>query len=192
VTDIEKGKKKRTRRTATVHFYENLGKPARSRSEALAEIRRDEAEECAAPDAVKGTMGNPVDPMAPSGPKALALGHPDMRQGTTRPMPLLGMRSNADEFPADLRGMSSGVPVALSRLDAASAAGMPAFRAEPYGNPVSRPLDHSARNSATPPDGGHSLADPRSHAAPMAAKAMTGSEARAALKRHMFPGSGAR
>ena len=129
-----------------------------------------------------------ADPMNVAGPKRLALGHPDMRQGTTRPVPLLSVRSNADDFPRDLRGVP-GVPIALDRLDAAGAAGMPPFRADPSGSPV-RPLDHIARDSATSRNGTHSLSDPRSHAAPMAAKAMTGSEARETLKRHMFPGGG--
>jgi hypothetical protein len=130
-----------------------------------------------------------ADPMAPAGPKRLALGHEDMRSGTTRPVPLLSFRSNADSFPADLRGMSSGVPVALSRLDAASAAGMPGFRADPSGNPAVRPLDRIAQNSATAANGGHGLADVVSRGAPQAMKA---SDAREMLRRHMFGGNGAR
>ena len=36
--------------------------------------------------------------MNQAGPKALALGHPSMRQGTTNPVPLMSMRSvNGDE-----------------------------------------------------------------------------------------------
>ena len=65
--DITKGKKKR-RRTATVHFYENMNKPVRARSESLAELRRDEAEESATPDVGKGTIGNPVPPSPGSRP----------------------------------------------------------------------------------------------------------------------------
>ena len=121
-----------------------------------------------------GDHGSGVDPMAVPGARELAFRHPASRGpagtgmdlSTHTPFPLFTSRTNHDEFPADVRGMSSGVPVAMTRLDAAGATGVHA----PPGNAVSRPLDHIARNSATPPTPGHSLRDPRSHAAPMATK----------------------
>jgi hypothetical protein len=122
-----------------------------------------------------------TDPMRPVGPRELAFRHPDLRQATTNPVPLLSMRTAADDFPRDLRGLSSGVPVALSRLDASTVSGLPG----PSANPVSRPMDHQSRGSATPANGSHSLSDPQSHAV-----AMKASEAREILRRHMFPGSG--
>ena len=187
-SDVTKGKKRR-RRTATVHFYENMNKPSRARSETLAELRRDDAESVAEPDEVKGTMGNAhqpdgrnltaarvspsrvqgnaaravddhggvADPMNPMGPKALALGHPDMRQGTTGPVPLLSMRTDANPHPRDLSG-AAGVSIALSRLDAYGAAGAPGFREQPTGNPAMRTSPHIA--PIGPSNGSHSLDAP--------------------------------
>lgn len=141
-----------------------------------------------------GDHGAGIDPMAVPGARELAFRHPASRAGaatsmdlsTHTPFPLSTMRTVNGDNEGD-RDITHGVgQVGLSRLDAAGATGM---HAAP-GNPVSRPLDHIARNSATAPTPGHSLADPRSHAAPQAAKAMTASEARATLKRFMFPGSG--
>ena len=129
------------------------------------------------------SSGHHVDPNVP-GPSELAFRHPSMRMGTNTPFPLATMGTDDTAFPRDLRGMSNGVPVALSRLDAAAASGMPG----PPANPFSRPGDHIAQNSAMPPNGSHSLSDPRSHAAPMAAKSNT--ERLAEFKRHMFGGSG--
>jgi hypothetical protein len=210
--DITKGKKKRTRRTATVHFYENLGKPARSRSEALAEIRRDEAEECATPDAVKGTAGNPVppspgsrpvtdrlspsrvtggaapsagdhnaaafnDPMNQPGPRALAYRHENLRQGATNPLPLVAMTTQVGDNQNHDRDVTYWAGrVALDRLDAAAAAGMPSAP----GNPASRPMPHSAPIGAN--NGTHGLADVVSRGAPMATKAQTGSEALSVMR----------
>jgi hypothetical protein len=193
--------------------YENLNRPSHPPTPRAAEVLGDDGDGDDGQAAVKGA-GNPVsqpggrrvtdrlspsrvtggaarstgdhnDPMAPSGPKTLALGHPDMRFGTTGPVPLLSMRTDSDDFPRDLRGMTSGVPVALARLDAYGAAGAPPFRQQPSGNPAVRHPDHQSRGSATAPNGGHSLTDPQSHAV-----AMKASEAREVLKRHMFPGSG--
>jgi len=101
-----------------------------------------------------------ADPMDPAGPKRLAMGHPDMRQSTTNVLPLFTTRTEADMFPRDLNGMSNGVPVALARLDAASASGM----SGPPANPAARPADHIAPISALPANGGHGLADAQSHA----------------------------
>lgn len=117
------------------------------------------------------------------GPIAQALAHHNMRYGTTNPVPLFTQRTEADMFPADLRGMASGVPVALARLNAAAASGL----ASAPGNPVSRPADHIAP-TGTGSNGGHSLADPVSHGS----TALKASEARAVLKRYMFGGNGAR
>jgi len=128
------------------------------------------------------SSGHHVDPMNVPGPSEMAFRHADMRNGTTNAFPLATMRTDADAFPRDLRGMTNGVPVALSRLDAAAAAGMPG----PSGNPAVRPMDHIARDSATPPNGGHGLADVVSHGGP----AMKASDAREMMKRHLFPGSG--
>lgn len=110
------------------------------------------------------STGDHNDPMNVPGPRQLAFGHDDMRFGTTGPVPLLSMRTDATDFPRDLRGMSNGVPVALSRLGAYEAAGAPGFREQPSGNPAMRRPDHSAQGSMTPPNGGHSLNDPQSHA----------------------------
>jgi hypothetical protein len=131
--------------------------------------------------------GRFADPMNVPGPKRLALGHDDMRLGTTRPAPLFSMRSNADDFPADLRGLSSGVPIALDRLDANAAAGL-GGPLDPAANPVSRRMDHQSRGSATPANGPHGM-QPLSRA-PMSVKATPRREALDILKRHMFPGSG--
>ena len=129
------------------------------------------------------SSGHHVDPMNVPGPSEMAFRHADMRNGTTNAFPLATMRTDADAFPRDLRGMTNGVPVALSRLDAAAAAGMPG----PSGNPAVRPMDHIARLSATPPNGGHGLADVVSHGGP----AMKASDAREMMKRHLFPGRAA-
>jgi hypothetical protein len=219
-SSAEKAKKKRGRvvvrhRSERRITYENLNRPSHSPTPHPAD---DVADECATPDAVKGTAGNPVpspggrsltearvsppltaghaspssgdhgaacDPMNMPGPRELAYRHPDLRQGTTNAVPLMSMRSvNGDEDGGRAITRPVGT-VGLARLDAAGAAGLPAFRAEPYGNPVSRPLDHSAPIGAN--NGGHSLADPRSHAAP---QAMKSSDAREIMRRHMFPGSG--
>jgi len=137
----------------------------------------------AAPSVGDHNTGAWQDPMNQPGPKALAMGHPDMRQSTTNVLPLFTTRTEADMFPADLRGASHGVPVALARLDAASASGM----SGPPANPAARPMDHIAPNNVSGPNGGHGLADAQSRAV-----ALKGSEAREMLKRHMFGGSGPR
>jgi hypothetical protein len=95
------------------------------------------------------------------GPSELAFRHPDLRQGTVNPVPLLGMRTDANPHPRDLSG-AAGVAIALSRLDAYSAAGAPDFRQQPTGNPAVRPMSHIA--PIGPSNGGHSLSDPTSHA----------------------------
>jgi len=87
--------------------------------------------------------------------------HPDMRNGTVDPVPLLSMRTDANPHPRDLSG-AAGVGIALSRLDAYSAAGAPGFRQQPTGNPAIRPASHIAPGG--PSNGGHGLADAQSHA----------------------------
>jgi hypothetical protein len=129
-----------------------------------------------------GAARGTTDPMNQPGPKALALGHPDMRQSTTRPQPLFSAPTEADMFPRDLHGMSNGIPVALSRLDAAAASGLTSAP----GNPAARLMPHIAQGSANPPNGSHGLAAP---ACPPTA-AMKNSDRLAIMKRHMFPGSG--
>ena len=142
-----------------------------------------------------GDHGAGVDPMSVPGAREMAFRHPasstaagttGLDMGTHTPFPLFTSRTNHDEFPADLRGVASGVPVAMSRLGADTASGL----GSAPGNPVSRPLDHQSRGSATAPNGSHALSNPTSHAAPMAAK--SNSELRADFKRMLFPGSGGR
>ena len=127
------------------------------------------------------------DPMDVAGPKRLALGHPDMQFGTTNVMPLLSAvvsGSSSEHAPEhNIVGLYADARVAMSRLDAASASRV----SGPSGNPHMHGTDRQSRGSATPPNGTHSLASPQSNAV-----AMKSSEAREALKRHLFPGSGAR
>lgn len=131
-----------------------------------------------------GDHGASADPMRPVGPRELAFGHPDLRNGTTSTPPLLSMQTHEAMDGSGVWSPFTTGRVALTRLDAAGASGV----SSPPGNAASRPMDHIARNSATPPNGTHGLADPRSHAAPMAAK--SNSELRAEFKRMLFPGSG--
>ena len=131
--------------------------------------------------------GGKVDPMNMPGPRELAWRHPDMRQGTTNPVPLLSMRTDDTAFPRDLRGMVPGVSVALSRLDAYSAAGAPDFRVQPSGNPAMRQGPHIAPIGAS--NGSHSLSDPVSHAvANKNTGPLRGTAAVDAMKQAMFGG----
>lgn len=118
------------------------------------------------------------------GPRETAWMHPDMRQGTVDPVPLLSMRTDANPHPRDLSG-AAGVTIALSRLDAYSAAGAPVFREQPSGNPAMRGLPRIAP-AGSGSNGGHSLSDPQSHAV-----AMKNSDRLAIIKNAMF-GNGAR
>jgi hypothetical protein len=117
------------------------------------------------------------DPMNQPGPRELAWRHPDLRQATTNPVPLFSMRT-ADDFPRDMRGLSSGVPVALDRLGADTASGLTAGPA----NPVSRRMDHQSRGSATPANGPHGM-QPLSRA-PMSMKVTSRAEALDILRRN--------
>jgi hypothetical protein len=220
--DVEKAKKKR-RRTATVHFYENMNKPARARSETLAELHRDDAEGVAEPDETKGTMGNvppgrgqslsdarvspPVtaghqasstgdhgaamasDPMCVPGPRELAWQHPDLRQQSVSFNDVIArLRTvNGDDQNGDRSITYRAGEVGLSLFNARGAAGAyPGM--QPVGHIPQRPDWHQSRGSATPPNGSHSTVNPSRPPT----QAMKASEARAMLKAHMFPGSGAR
>ncbi len=108
--------------------------------------------------------------------------HEDMRQSTTNPVPLFTTRTPYDVFPRDLSG-AAGVSVALSRLDAYSAAGAPDFRQQPSGNPATRQGSHVAPIGA--PNGSHSLGEPQSHAV-----ALKNSDRLAIMRKHMFPSGG--
>jgi len=120
------------------------------------------------------------DPMNVPGPCQLALGHPDMRQSTTHPVALGVMRTSANPHPSDLAGVISGVPVALSRLDAQAASGL----GGPPANPFARLAPHTAPIGQ---DGGpHSLSQPESQH-PMS---MKNSDRVELMRRHLFPGSG--
>lgn len=130
--------------------------------------------------------GATCDPMAMPGPRELAYGHPSMRQSGTTPVPWATMRERLYDEYGD-RAISRGPAgvVGLSVLDAAGAAGMPAFRAEPYANPAARRTDHIAQGSAVPPNGSHSTTGPvQSNAV-----ALKASDRREIMKRFMFPGS---
>jgi hypothetical protein len=112
--------------------------------------------------ASSGDHGASPDPMNVPGPRALALGHPDMRQSTTVSAPLATLRSfngGLDDDPGRDITHSTGM-VSISRLDLAAAAGLPSAP----GNPVARRADHISRDSATPSNGSHVLGDSTSHA----------------------------
>ena len=129
------------------------------------------------------------DPMNQPGPRALAYGHPDVRQSNTnfndvvaRLRTVNGDNQNGDRD-ITYRPGEVGLSLFNARGQAGSYPGM-----QPVGHSPQRPDYHQARQSPVPPTPGHSLADPRSHAAPMAAK--SNSELRADFKRMLFPGSG--
>ena len=129
----------------------------------------------------------PADPPGyVPGPRELAFRHPALRNGTTDPQPLLSMRTDSNPHPRDLSG-AAGVSIALSRLDAAAAAGMPGFRQEPTGNPATRLPSHIAPIGQS--NGGHSLTDPVSHAvANKNTGPLRGTAAVDAMKQAMFGG----
>jgi hypothetical protein len=128
-----------------------------------------------------------VDPMNVPGARALAMGHPNMRFSTTVAAPLATMRSvNGDNEFHDRDITHPTGTVNLSRLDLAGASGL----SSASGNPAARWGDHQSRESATPPNGTHSLANPTSHAG--GPGVMKNSELRAEIKRMLFPGSGGR
>lgn len=185
--EVEKHKK--PRRRATVHFYENMNKPSRSRSETLAELRHDEAEECVSPDVDKSTVGNPYAPRNYSADRLsepvtaghaasstgnhnigagrnaeIAAHHPSLQQQAVTSTPLASIRSvNGDNQFGDRSITHETGSVNVARLDLASAAGArgPLL---PSGHPSMHGNDHQSRGSATPPTPGHPLGDPTSHA----------------------------
>jgi hypothetical protein len=129
-----------------------------------------------------GAAAGARDPMSQPGPRQLAYQHPDMRQSSTNVLPLFTMATDANQFPRDLNGMSSGISVALSRLDAAGATNL----ASAPGNPISRPGNRVAPTGAQPANGGHSLSQPEAvHPASMKA-----SDRREIMKRAMFGDGG--
>jgi hypothetical protein len=135
-----------------------------------------------------GAAAGERDPMNQPGPKALALGHESMRQGSTTAAPWSTMRQRiADEY-GD-RSITRGPAglVGLSMLDAAGAAGSYQGMNPVSANPVTRPVDHSARNSATPPNGSHGLADAQSHA--VALKGLSDLEIMKRTQRPMYGGN---
>ena len=115
----------------------------------------------------------------------IAWDHPDLRQHSTTIEPFAELHTVNGVTIGSLAFQSGRVNV--SRLDAYNSAGAPQFREQPSGNPV-RPDYHQHRDSATPPNGSHSLANPTSHA--VKAAPMTNSELRAEFKRKLFPGGG--
>ena len=128
------------------------------------------------------------DPMSGNGPRAqfmqhpMARGHADLQQSTTRPFPLATMRADYDSHPADMRGMTPGIPIALERLDAQAASGL----GGPPANPFARLAPHIAPINTGGPNGGHSLVSPTS-TPPLAAKStgpLTGIRAIEALKHY--------
>jgi hypothetical protein len=204
-----------------VHFYENMNKPARARSEVLAELHRDDAETVAEPDETKGTMGNtppgygqslaaarvspPVtaghqasstgdhgaamaaDPMCQPGPRELAWQHPDLRQQSVSFGDVIArLRTVNGAGNGDRDITYTAGEVGLNLFNARGAAGSyPGM--QPVGHSPQRPNYHPARQSATPPNGSHTMTG----GVQSNAVALKASEARAMLKRHMFGGSGA-
>ena len=111
------------------------------------------------------------------GPRELAFRHPDLRQGSTAIVPWQALSTrNPDKPEGDLIFGRGRVNV-----DQLHQAETQRFTSQPSGNPNLRNYSpHSARGSATGPNGGHSLSSPQSNA-------VKSSEAREILKRHMFP-----
>jgi hypothetical protein len=206
----------RTRHERIV-ITEDLNAPVHP-SQALADLAH-QGQMCEEPDMGKAT-GNPVAPVggqsysearvsapltagraAPStgdhgvgaGRRAeIAVGHDTMRQHQaptgfdqvlSRLRTVAGDNAYGDK---DITYMPG--EVALRMFDAAGQAGN--YHGMQQVNPSpQRPDWHQSRGSATMPNGSHGLSNPGSHAAPAAVKA---SDAREILRRHMFPGSGAR
>jgi len=99
----------------------------------------------------------------------IAAHHLDLRQSVVRYTPLGTLTTHNDPGNGDRGIIYPPGTVAVSRLDAAAAAGA-SGPLLPSGHPSMHGSDHIARNSATPQNGTHSLANPTSHAAPMAVK----------------------
>ena len=128
------------------------------------------------------------DPMNQPGPRALALGHPDLRQSNTNFNDVIArLRTvNGDDQNGDRSVTYTAGEVGLSLFNARGAAGAyPGM--QPVGHSPQRDDWHQARGSATPPNGPHGAGNPASRP-PLSG--MKSSEAREIMRRHMFPGSG--
>ena len=172
--------------------YENLNKPAHPPTRDLAD---DDGLAPARAVADKGTMGNPVpvrhydydrlseplthghqDPSPSGGDHGLGAGRPhelaahfvNLQQSSPLVTPLATLTTRNDPGNGDRDLIYHPGTAAVSRLDASAAA--PYGGPVPSGNPAMRRMDHQSRGSAIPPNGTHTLSDPASHAAPMAAK----------------------
>ena len=136
-----------------------------------------------------------ADPMNQPGPRQQAYEHRDLReQSSTSVMPLLSAvvsGSSSEHAPEhNIVGLYADARVDIDQISVPDLGGLESQLGgnAPSGNPHVRDYsDHMARNSPVAPNGSHSLASPQSNAV-----AMKSSEAREALKRHLFPGSGAR
>jgi hypothetical protein len=95
----------------------------------------------------------------------IAYNHPDLRQGSTTIKPWQTLRLQHQSRP-DAEIVWGAGRVDVQQLHTGEAGD---FTSQPSGNPNVRPLPHSARNSATQPNGGHGLGNVTSHA--VAAKA---------------------
>lgn len=88
--------------------------------------------------------------------RELAYNHPDMRQGSTTITPFANLRTANAEGSGDRDITWAAGRVQVQRLDARDYAGsydgMNPVACHPY-----RPADHIARDSATPPNGTHSV-----------------------------------
>jgi hypothetical protein len=119
----------------------------------------------------------------------IAAHHPDLKQSNTSFSDVLArLRTVAgDNAYGDKDITYTAGEVALRQFDAAGQAGH-YHNMQPVNPSPMRPDWHTARNSATAPNGSHALGNPASRPP----QAMKASEARDMLRRHMFPGSGAR
>ena len=131
-----------------------------------------------------GDHGAGMDPMNLPGPRELAWRHPDLRQGSTTINPWQSLSTRNQDRP------DAGIIWGAGRVnvDQLHQPEIAQFTSQPSGNPNMRDYSpHSARGSATGPNGSHDLGNPTSRP-PMAAK--SNSELRADFKRALFPGSG--
>jgi hypothetical protein len=95
----------------------------------------------------------------------IAYNHPSLRQGSTTIKPWQTLRLQHQSRP-DAEIVWGVGRVDVQQIHTGEAGD---FTSQPSGNPNVRPLPHSARNSATQPNGGHGLGNVTSHA--VAAKA---------------------
>ena len=119
----------------------------------------------------------------------IAAHHPDLRQSSTSFDDVLArLRTvNGDNANGDRDITHTPGEVALRMFDAAGQAGH-YHGMGPVNPSPERPDWHQHRDSATPPNGSHSLADPGSHAG--APGRMKNSDRLELMKQHLFPGSG--